>query len=99
MFDSILMILVANLQLSAPRLIISSQFSEIQMVQVNAEDLIIQGNEKFKVGDYPGAITDYTEAIRLNSQESRAYYNRAAAAFKLQKVEQTLADLTRVMPT
>ena len=42
------------------------------IVQNQAEDLFNSGLAKSEAGDIPGAIADYTEAIRLNPNYAQA---------------------------
>ncbi len=37
------------------------------------------GMEKANLGDYKGALDDYTEVIKINPSNARAYYNRSLA--------------------
>ena len=50
------------------------------------------GNTKYYLGDYKGAITDYTQAIRLNPDYADAYYNRGNAKSKLGQHFAAIAD-------
>ena len=43
---------------------------------LSAEAYLIAGNEKNKLGDYKGAIADYSAAIQLKPDFANAYYNR-----------------------
>jgi Flp pilus assembly protein TadD len=43
-------------------------------------------------GDFDAAITDYTEAIRLNPEDPDAYYNRGVAHSQLGNKSQAAAD-------
>ena len=38
-----------------------------------------QGLEKYKVGNYQGAIADWNKAIEINPQDAHAYSNRGLA--------------------
>ena len=38
-----------------------------------------KGNAKVNLGDYRGAIQDYSKAIELNPNNANAYYNRGNA--------------------
>ena len=42
----------------------------------NANDFFDRGNSKAKLGDYRGAIADYTTAIEIDPKEAAAYNNR-----------------------
>ena len=44
------------------------------------------------LGQYERAIIDYSEAIRLNPQDSIAYYNRGLAYHHLEQDEQAIKD-------
>jgi len=41
-----------------------------------------RGNAKIGLKDYKGAITDYTEAIEINSRNAKIYYNRGFAKYE-----------------
>ncbi|MEG4282751.1 tetratricopeptide repeat protein [Microcoleus sp. A006_D1] len=48
----------------------------ILIVQNSAEDLFNSGLAKSEAGDIPGAIADYTAAIRINPNYAKAYNKR-----------------------
>mmetsp|Transcript_20899 Transcript_20899/g.25341 ORF Transcript_20899/g.25341 Transcript_20899/m.25341 type:complete len:428 (+) Transcript_20899:543-1826(+) len=50
------------------------------------------GNEKFKAGDWPGAIKEYSEAIKRDPEQSVYYNNRAAAYMKLMDFGRAMDD-------
>jgi len=51
--------------------------------QGKADEARDQGNQLFKVAEYPGAVKAYTEAIKRAPEDPRGYANRAAAYIKL----------------
>ena len=57
-----------------------------------AEDFFIQGEEKYKKGDYQGAIAAYTQAIVLNPNYSEAYNGRGNARYRLADYKAAVAD-------
>ena len=42
-----------------------------------------RGHDKFKLGDYRGAVADYSRTIELNSDNVFTYSNRGAAKSRL----------------
>ena len=59
---------------------------------ISAETYFTWGNTKYHLGDYKGAITDYTQAIRLKPDSADAYYNRGNAKRKLGQHLAAIAD-------
>ena len=59
---------------------------------ISAETYYTWGNTKYHLGDYKGAITDYTQAIRLNPDDADAYNNRGVAKHKLGQHLAAIAD-------
>ena len=53
------------------------------------------GNAKAKVGDFNGAINDFTKAIELDSENAEVYYSRGAAKFLLGDRTGALKDLNK----
>ncbi len=47
---------------------------------------------KSKLGDYTGALKDYSKAIKLNPKDVDAYKNRGYAKFKLNDYTGTVKD-------
>jgi tetratricopeptide (TPR) repeat protein len=61
-------------------------------------DYFSSGLRKQKQGDDRGALADYNRAIRLNSRNANAYYNRGLLkATKLQDDQGALADYNRAI--
>ena len=55
------------------------------------------GNKKFDLGDYAGAIADYTRAIHLKPDFASAYYNRGVAKKELRQYIAAIADYTQAI--
>lgn len=53
----------------------------------NASAYLNRGNLKLELHDFLNAITDYTLAIEINPQYSKAYYNRARAKKQIQELD------------
>jgi tetratricopeptide (TPR) repeat protein len=72
-----------------------SWLSKFLPVSSQADSYIIQGNGKFDLGDYKGAIADYNEAIRLNPNASSTYITyslRGSVKYLLGDYEGAIAD-------
>ncbi|MBW4616227.1 MAG: tetratricopeptide repeat protein [Desmonostoc vinosum HA7617-LM4] len=55
-----------------------------------ADNFYLQGLDKYQKADFRGAITAYTEAIRLNSKYASAYYRRGDARVNLRENEKLI---------
>ncbi|KAF8938358.1 heat shock protein sti1 [Dissophora ornata] len=51
-----------------------------------------RGNTLFKQSDFAGAVKEYTEAIKRDETDPRAYSNRAACYTKLMAINEALKD-------
>ena len=49
---------------------------------------------KYQSRDYPGAITDYDQAIKLNPTDALAYSHRGAAYYRIKQKSQSIEDYT-----
>ena len=63
-----------------------------QEQSISAKTYNLWGNEKFKQGDYVGAIADFDKAIELNNDYAEAYNNRGLAKHEFGEHEAALAD-------
>jgi tetratricopeptide (TPR) repeat protein len=52
---------------------------------------------KFKLGDYNGAIADYSNAIRINPKSDYAYYNRGNAKAYQKNYDDAVADYDKAV--
>jgi len=64
---------------------------------LTAQDFFNSGNAYLDEGDYDRAITDYTQAIKLNNNFADAYYNRGNAYFYKDDYDRAIADYTQVI--
>ena len=71
------------------------------LVNANANPLateyLNQGVEKYEVGNYQGAITDYDKGIGINPQYADAYYNRGLAKYDLKDYQGAITDYTKAI--
>lgn len=64
---------------------------------VKAEEHREKGNELFKVGDYPGAVKEYTEGLKRDPNSKNIYSNRCAAYIKLMEMNYALKDVEKCL--
>jgi tetratricopeptide (TPR) repeat protein len=65
--------------------------------QLSAEEYARRGNQRFSQKDYRGAISDYTQAIRLNPRDSVVFSSRGAAYNELGNYQIALIDLNQAL--
>ncbi|MDD3875042.1 MAG: tetratricopeptide repeat protein [Bacteroidales bacterium] len=63
----------------------------------NSEMSLLKGNAKDELGDYAGAIREYTEAIELQPDFAMAYFNRALSKRKIADYEGAIEDYTKAI--
>ncbi|KAK6496874.1 Hsp90 cochaperone [Arthrobotrys musiformis] len=62
-----------------------------------AEEARLEGNEKFKNADWPGAVEAYSEMIKRAPDDARGYTNRAAALQKLMSFPSSIDDCRKAI--
>jgi tetratricopeptide (TPR) repeat protein len=67
------------------------------IVQGNAQELFTQGLEKYKAGDYQGAIATFTQAIRLNPKVAEVYVARGNAYYDQGDKQTALKDYNQAI--
>ena len=65
------------------------------VTQQTALDLVNQGLEQTRAGDYQAALASYTQALQLDPNNAYAYGNRGALRISLRDTEGAVADLQR----
>jgi tetratricopeptide (TPR) repeat protein len=66
--------------------------------QGSSGDYFTSAMQKYKQGNYQGALADYNRAIRINPRNANAYYNRGLLkAAQLQDNDGALADYNRAI--
>ncbi|MEH1828877.1 MAG: tetratricopeptide repeat protein [Nostoc sp.] len=82
------------------RYLLGSQPAFPQAIKINPQDAIAykkRGNARSDLGDFEGAIEDYTQAIQINSNYADAYYNRGNAHSDLGDFERAIEDYTQAI--
>ena len=64
---------------------------------ITAEEYFYRAYEKSKKGDSYGAISDYTQAIKINPNFARAYYNRGFVKDYLKDYYAAISDYTKAI--
>ncbi|MEB3340097.1 DnaJ domain-containing protein [Okeania sp.] len=63
----------------------------------NVQELYQRGVAKSQVGDYHGAILDYTKALEINPDWVQVLYHRGFASYKLQDYRNADLDYTKAL--
>ncbi len=82
------------------RYLIKEQPKVTQEIKIYSHDAVAyknRGNACLEIGDYQGAIADYTQAIDINPNYIDAYYCRGNAYYDLEKYEDAIADYTQII--
>ncbi|MBD2530470.1 tetratricopeptide repeat protein [Nostoc flagelliforme FACHB-838] len=82
------------------RYLLGSQPGFPQAIKINPQDAIAykkRGNARSDLGDFEGAIEDYTQAIQINPNYADAYYNRGNARSDLRDFEGAIEDYTQAI--
>lgn len=64
---------------------------------ISAETYYLWGNVKYDLGNYEGAIADYTKAIQLKNDYAKAYNNRGMAKTLLKQYFGSITDYDMVI--
>ena len=68
--------------------------SEVKTINVDAKSLYDTGKTKWDSKDYKGALADFDEAIKLDSEYAEAYFYRGITKSELNDLNGGLADIT-----
>ncbi|MEH2061190.1 MAG: tetratricopeptide repeat protein [Nostoc sp.] len=82
------------------RYLLGSQPGFPQAIKINPQDAIAykkRGNARSDLGDFEGAIEDYTQAIQINPSYGDAYYNRGNARSDLGDFQGAIEDYTQAI--
>jgi tetratricopeptide (TPR) repeat protein len=52
---------------------------------------------RYETGDYEGAISDYTEALKTNTHDTESYFNRANARYEIGDKKGAIEDFSQVI--
>ena len=71
---------------------VQTESQKLEQSQSTYWDFIIRGFDKEMLGDYKGAIFEYTQAIRLEPDDEFAYHKRGIAKRKLRQYAAAISD-------
>ena len=81
-----------------PQGYVGQQFERLQLSPAPASvDLLEQGRKKQDLEDYAGAISDYTEYLRLHPTHLEAYKSRGFARAMMNDLSGAIADFDRAV--
>lgn len=87
---------VLTKQMDAERRLMEAKKSAYHNPQL-AEEARANGNDHFKKGEFAEAVKCYTEAIKRDEKDPRAYSNRAACYTKLTAIPEGLRDCEKAI--
>ena len=62
-----------------------------------AKEFVTRAQDKVDLGDYRGAIADYSKAIELNPNDAEAYSSRGVAKHHLEDYRGAIADYSKAI--
>jgi tetratricopeptide (TPR) repeat protein len=65
--------------------------------QATASDFLVESSEKYKKGDFEGAIADLDKAIAINPELAEAYNNRGLTYKALKEYPKAIADYDKAI--
>lgn len=86
-----------GLRTTDPKIIqgLIERFSEPLLNPANASAYYNRGFERLDIGDYQGAVEDYTRALQIDGNQPTAYNNRGLAKFQIGDFAGAISDYTR----
>lgn len=86
-----------GLRTTDPKIIqgLIERFSEPLLNPANASAYYNRGFERLDIGDYQGAVDDYTRALQIDGNQPTAYNNRGLAKFQIGDFAGAISDYTR----
>lgn len=86
-----------GLRTTDPKIIqgLIERFSEPLLNPANASAYYNRGFERLDIGDYEGAVDDYTRALQIDGNQPTAYNNRGLAKFQVGDFAGAISDYTR----
>ena len=97
MNKKLLLISLSLIFLLSASSIIFAQQTASDIPAGTAEEYFNRGNFFRKQGNLTQAVSDYTNAIRVNSRHAKAYYNRGNVYVKQGDLAQAIADYTKAV--
>ena len=76
---------------------VQTESQKLEQRQSTSWDFILRGFDKYMLGDYKGAIFEYTQAIRLDPDDALAYRKRGRAKHNLGQYHAAIADYDTVI--